>query len=71
MAHGEHAPDTASWIELSQDFGIAPAWLIRLWSTSVCAGPRLFLKTLAAYNGKIGLDREYQRFERTFWDTGN
>lgn len=69
MSHGEHAADTASWIELSQEFGTAPAWLIRLWSTGAWAGPRLFLATLAAYTGKVSLGREYQRFERTFWDS--
>jgi hypothetical protein len=69
MSHGEHAADTASWIELSQDTGTAPAWLIRLWSTGAWAGPRLFLDTLAAYTGKVSLGPEYQRFERAFWDT--
>jgi hypothetical protein len=66
MSHGEHPADTASWIELSQDFGTAPAWLIRHWSTGAWAGPRLFLETFAAYTGKVILGREYQRFERTF-----
>lgn len=66
MSHGEHAADTASWVELSQEFSIAPAWLIRLWSTGAWAGPRLFLETLAAYTGKVSLGREYQRFERAF-----
>lgn len=66
MSHGEHAADTASWVELSQEFDTAPAWLICLWSTGAWAGPRLFLKTLAAYTGKVSLDREYQRFERAF-----
>jgi hypothetical protein len=69
MSHGEHAADTASWIDLSQDIGTAPAWLIRVWSTGAWTGPRLFLKTLAAYTGKVSLGREYQRFERTFRDT--
>ncbi|MEW2303020.1 hypothetical protein AB0958_24125 [Streptomyces sp. NPDC006655] len=67
MAHGEHAADTASWIELSQDLGTAPAWLIQLWSTGAWAGPRLFLATLAGYTGKMSLGREYQRFEKLFW----
>lgn len=71
MAHGEHAADTASWIELSQDIGTAPAWLIQLWSTGVWAGPRLFLETLAGYTGKAHLKREYQRFEKLFWDDGS
>lgn len=70
MSHGEHAADTASWIELSQDFGVAPAWLIRVWSTGVWAGPRLFLATHAAYTGKVSLDREYQRFESAFLGYG-
>lgn len=69
MSHGEHAADTASWIELSQDIGTAPAWLIRRWSTGAWAGPRLFLATLAAYTGNESLCHEYQRFERMFWDT--
>jgi len=68
MSHGEHAADTASWVELSQEFGMAPAWLIRLWSTGAWAGPRLFLATLAAYTGKVSLNREYERFERMFRD---
>ncbi|MER6627936.1 hypothetical protein ABT301_06820 [Streptomyces sp. NPDC000987] len=68
MAHGEHAADTASWVELSQDLGTAPAWLIRLWSTGAWAGPRLFLATLAGYTGRVSLGREYQRFEKLFWD---
>ncbi|MEU2462484.1 MULTISPECIES: hypothetical protein [Streptomyces] len=68
MSHGEHAADTASWIELSQDIGTAPAWLIQLWSTGVWAGPRLFLKTFADYTGQVHLGREYQRFEKRFWD---
>ncbi|MFE4654745.1 hypothetical protein [Streptomyces sp. NPDC056707] len=66
MAHGEHAADTASWVELSQDLGTAPAWLIRLWSTGAWAGPRLFLTTLAGYTGTLSLQREYQRFEKLF-----
>jgi hypothetical protein len=70
MAHGEHAPDTASWVELSQDLGTAPAWLIQLWSTGAWAGPRLFLATLANYTGRVSLGREYQRFEGLFWNTG-
>ena len=60
------AADTASWIELSQDFYIAPAWLIRLWSSGVWAGPRLFLATLAVYTGTASLSREYERLERLF-----
>ncbi|MEV2259230.1 hypothetical protein AB0J13_11285 [Streptomyces anulatus] len=71
MAHGEHAADTASWIELSQDIGTAPAWLIQLWSTGAWAGPRLFLETFAGYTGKAHLKREYQRFEKLFWDNGS
>lgn len=70
MAHGEHAADTASWVELSQDLGTAPAWLIQLWSTGAWAGPRLFLATLANYTEKVSLGREYQRFEELFWDGG-
>jgi hypothetical protein len=70
MAHGEHAADTASWVELSQDLGTAPAWLIRLWSTGAWAGPRLFLATFANYTGRVSLGREYQRFEELFWDRG-
>lgn len=70
MAHGEHAADTASWVELSQDIGSAPAWLIRLWSTGAWAGPRLFLATLAQYTGKVSLGHEYKRFERAFWIVG-
>jgi hypothetical protein len=70
MAHGEHAADTASWVELSQDLGTAPAWLIRLWSTGAWAGPRLFLATLANYTGRVSLGREYQRFEELFWNGG-
>lgn len=70
MAHGEHAADTASWIELSQDLGTAPAWLIQLWSTGAWAGPRLFLATLAGYTGRVSLGREYQRFEELFWTGG-
>ncbi|MDT0307318.1 hypothetical protein RM780_10120 [Streptomyces sp. DSM 44917] len=66
MAHGEHAADTASWVELSQDLGTAPAWLIQLWSTGAWAGPRLFLATLAGYTGRLSLGREYQRFEKLF-----
>ncbi len=66
MSHCEHAADTASWIELSQDFDIAPAWLIRLWSSGVWAGPRLFLATLAVYTGTASLSREYERLERLF-----
>jgi hypothetical protein len=66
MAHGEHAADTASWVELSQDVGTAPAWLIQLWSTGAWAGPRLFLATLANYTGRESLGREYQRFEELF-----
>lgn len=69
MSHGEHAADTASWIELSQDIGTAPAWLIRLWSTGAWAGPRLFIATLDAYTGTVSLSREYQRVERMFRDT--
>ncbi|MFJ9423024.1 hypothetical protein [Streptomyces sp. NPDC101249] len=68
MAHGEHAADTASWVELSQDLGTAPAWLIRLWSTGAWAGPRLFLATLAGYTGRVSLGCEYQRFEKLFWN---
>ncbi|MFF7192518.1 hypothetical protein ACFZAM_02200 [Streptomyces sp. NPDC008079] len=70
MAHGEHAADTASWVELSQDLGTAPAWLIQLWSTGAWAGPRLFLATLANYTGKASLGHEYQRFEELFWNRG-
>ncbi len=70
MAHGEHAADTASWIELSQDIGTAPAWLIRMWSTGAWAGPRLVLATLAEYTGKVSLAREYKRFNDAFWDVG-
>lgn len=66
MAHGEHAADTAVWVELSQDIGTAPAWLIQLWSNGAWAGPRLFLATHAAYTGKGSLRREYQRFEELF-----
>ncbi|MFD9840993.1 hypothetical protein [[Kitasatospora] papulosa] len=66
MAHGEHAADTASWVELSQDIGTAPAWLIQLWSTGAWAGPRLFLATFASYTGRATLRREYQRFEKLF-----
>ncbi|WP_430379397.1 hypothetical protein [Streptomyces sp. B1-3] len=66
MAHGEHAADTASWVELSQDLGTAPAWLIQLWSTGAWAGPRLFLATLAGYTGVSSLRAEYQRFEKLF-----
>ncbi|MEV8628608.1 hypothetical protein [Streptomyces sp. NPDC051079] len=71
MAHGEHAADTASWVELSQGLGTAPAWLIQLWSTGAWAGPRLFLATLASYTGKASLDHEYQRFEKLFWNGGS
>lgn len=70
MAHGEHAADTASWVELSQDLGTAPAWLIRLWSTGAWAGPRLFLVTLANYTGRVSLGREYRRFEELFLKDG-
>lgn len=70
MTHGEHAADTASWVELSQNVGTAPAWLIQLWSTGAWAGPRLFLETLATYTGRVSLRREYQRFEELFWDRG-
>ncbi|WP_404952047.1 hypothetical protein HFP69_13190 [Streptomyces sp. ARC12] len=70
MAHGEHAADTASWVELSQDLGTAPAWLIQLWSTGAWAGPRLFLATLANYTGRTSLRREYPRFEELFWNGG-
>lgn len=70
MAHGEHAADTVSWVELSQDIGKAPAWLIRMWSTGVWAGPRLFLATFESYTGRTSLGREYQRFEKLFWDVG-
>jgi hypothetical protein len=66
MAHGEHAADTVSWVELSQNLGTAPAWLIRLWSTGAWAGPRLFLTTLEGYTGRVSLRREYQRFEKLF-----
>ncbi|MBQ0855556.1 hypothetical protein J8N05_46175 [Streptomyces sp. BH-SS-21] len=70
MAHGEHAADTVSWIELSQDISTAPAWLIQLWSTGAWAGPRLFLATHAKYTGRVTLDHEYRRFEESFWNTG-
>ncbi|MFF2721965.1 hypothetical protein [Streptomyces sp. NPDC058011] len=70
MAHSEHAADTASWIELTQDIGKAPAWLIQHLSTGVWAGPRLFLETFAGYMGKVHLEREYQQFEKRFWDHG-
>ncbi|MFF2025070.1 hypothetical protein ACFVW2_25090 [Streptomyces sp. NPDC058171] len=70
MAHGEHAADTASWVELSQDIGTAPAWLIRSWSTGAWAGPRLFRATLAGYTGRESLGREYQRFEELFREEG-
>lgn len=70
MAHSEHAADTASWIELTQDLGTAPAWLIQHWSTGVWAGPRLFLETFEGYTGRMHLEREYQRFEKRFWDHG-
>ncbi|MCX5000750.1 hypothetical protein OG739_36280 [Streptomyces longwoodensis] len=66
MAHGEHAADTASWIELSQDIGTAPAWLIRLWSPGAWVGPRLFLATLASYTGVYNLRGEYRRLEELF-----
>ncbi|MET8732226.1 hypothetical protein ABZV81_34400 [Streptomyces parvus] len=66
MAHGEHAADTALWVELSQDIGTAPAWLIQQWSNGAWAGPRLFLAALADYTGKDHLRREYQRFEELF-----
>lgn len=70
MAHAEHPADTASWVELCQDRGSAPAWLMRLSSTGAWAGPRLFLATLAQYTGKVSLGSEYKRFERAFWDVG-
>ncbi|MCD0450420.1 hypothetical protein LO762_14645 [Actinocorallia sp. API 0066] len=70
MAHGEHAADTASWVELSQTLGTAPAWLIQLWSTGAWAGPRLFLTTHATYTGRTSLRPEYSRFEKLFWDRG-
>ncbi len=70
MAHGEHAADTASWVELSQDLDTAPAWLIQLWSSGAWAGPRLFLVTLANYTGRVSLGRGYQRFEELFWNGG-
>ncbi|MFD8476357.1 hypothetical protein ACFV2E_30625 [Streptomyces globisporus] len=66
MAHGEHAADTALWVEMSQDIGTAPAWLIQHWSNGAWAGPRLFLAALADYTGKDHLRREYQRFEKLF-----
>jgi hypothetical protein len=69
MSHGEHPADTASWFELSQSYGTAPAWLMRIWSTGAWAGPRLFLATLDAYTGMANLSREYQQFERKFWNT--
>lgn len=70
MAHGEHAADTASWMELAVDTEIAPAWLMRLWSTGVWAGPRLLLTTYAKYTDRSALVREFKRFNAAFWDVG-
>lgn len=70
MAHGEHAADTASWMELSIDTNVAPAWLMRLWSTGVWAGPRLLLTTHAQYTDRPVLTSEFQRFHDAFWDVG-
>lgn len=68
MAHGEHAADTASWMELAVDTKIAPAWLMRLWSTGVWAGPRLLLTTYAKYTDRPVLVPEFKRFNDAFWD---
>ena len=70
MAHGEHAGDTASWMELAIDTKIAPAWLMRLWSTGVWAGPRLLLTTYAKYTDRPVLVPEFKRFNDAFWDVG-
>lgn len=70
MAHGEHAADTASWMELAIDTEIAPAWLMRLWSTGVWAGPRLLLTTYAKYTDRPVLVPEFKRFNEAFWDVG-
>jgi hypothetical protein len=59
MAHGEHAADTAQWIEMSSDFERSPAWLTALWSTGIWAGPHLFLKSREAYMGRAELVDEF------------
>lgn len=68
MSHGEHAADTASWVEMSNELGTAPAWLIQLWSTGVWAGPRLFLASLEQYSGRTELAAEYAAFAGQFWE---
>lgn len=67
MAHGEHAAGTASWMELAVDTKVAPAWLMRLWSTGVWAGPRLLLTTYAKYTDRPVLVPEFKRFNDAFW----
>lgn len=67
MAHGEHAADAAAWVEMSNELGRAPAWLMQLWSTGVWAGPRLLLASLEKYMGRTELADEFALFESAFW----
>jgi hypothetical protein len=57
-------------MELAVDTEIAPAWLMRLWSTGVWAGPRLLLTTYARYTDRPVLVPEIERFNEAFWDVG-
>jgi len=66
MAHDEHPPLTATWVEWSAARGTTPAWLTILWSSGVLFGPRLFLASFERYVHQTVLVEQYRELERLF-----